>query len=100
MANTPTRLVSGALGTAYGTVYTVAAGKTVILKQAIVANTTGAAINVTIAIAGSYLLNTVSIPANSSLVIPLTQVIVATEVISANGSAAGLHLTISGVVSP
>jgi len=88
-----------ALTTSSTLVYTVPASKTSIVKQVVVANTTGSSATFTLRIgASTALFNAVTVAANDSLLINLSQVLETTETLYASASAnTTLNLTISGV---
>lgn len=100
MAQTPTRLYGATPSTSYGPVYTVPTGKTVIVKQVYICNTSNATATITIGLAGNYILYTYSIAALAILSVDLTQVLVAGETIAASASTNAFAVLISGVVSP
>ena len=88
------------------TVYTTPASTTCIIKQIIVANTTGSAANYSISIVASggtagdtnRIVKTVSFAANSTTIYDLTQVMATGGFISIlQGTASAITVTISGV---
>lgn len=93
----PTQLASAA-----GTVYTVPAATTTIMRCIHVANTSSSAASFTLSIgvdaAGTRLFSSVSVQANGYFVWSGFQVLTATEVLQVFGSAANvLTMTIAGV---
>ena len=101
MAYTPTRLAAATLTNALATYYTVPAGKSVIVKQILFANTGGTAATANLRFAGTYILFGVSVPANSTLMFDLTEVLNATELIEAYSSSTNaMTIMASGVVFP
>jgi hypothetical protein len=102
MAFTPTRLAQAALTTSTTTtLYTVATGKTVIVKQIILANTTSALATATLSLNSFSIMGAVSVAANSTITLDLSQVLNAAEVIQGgSGTASAITCTISGVVFP
>lgn len=104
----PLRLYQGQPGTSEATLYTVPAATTVIVKQVVAANVSAAAATISLSLvpsggtagATNRLLGAVSIPANSSLSLDLSQVMTAGDFLSASqGTAAAVTLTISGVTT-
>lgn len=108
MAYTPTRFYSGQPGTTDTLLATVTALKSWIVKQITVTNTTASAATITIGFpsaaalaAANHFLSAVSIPANSTTVVDLSQVLAAGETIRAlQGTASALVVKISGVEFP
>lgn len=102
----PLRLYQGQPATSEATLYTVPAATTVIVKQVVAANTSAAAATISLSLvpsggaagAANRLLGAVSIPANSSISLDLSQVMTAGDFLSGSqGTAAAVTLTISGV---
>jgi hypothetical protein len=98
MANTAKVLFRGAATTTVGTtLYTVPSATTTIVTDIIVVNTAASAGTFTLALAGTSLATTVSVGANDSTVIPVKQVLVATNTITGGASATTINFHISGV---
>lgn len=111
MAYTPTRLYTGQPGTTITTLYTVPASTRVIVRQIIVANTTGTAATFTLhlvpnsggsvgtAAAANAIATAVSVAANSTTYLEVRQVLgAANDTIQAlQGTASALTFAISGV---
>ncbi|HHV79101.1 MAG TPA: hypothetical protein GXX40_05745 [Firmicutes bacterium] len=107
MAYLPARLYQGQPGTTETTVYTVPTGKTVILKQIVLANVTTLPAKVSVSLVpsggtagdGNRLCKDLSVPANSIVTIDLSQVMTAGDFLSAvQGTSGAITVTISGVV--
>ena len=101
MAYAPTRLGGPtALTTGSVTQYTVAAGKTVIVKQVILANVQASPITATVALAGGTLFSG-TVPANTTMTFDLSFVLNATETITAQaGAGASVVMSSHGIVFP
>jgi hypothetical protein len=98
MAYTPDRLYAGTLGTTLTTTLaTAGAGEKLLVKQALFCNTTGADVSVTLYIAGVRVAAGLTVPAASTIEIPLTQVVRTTETIAGGASATGVDCSIGGV---
>jgi hypothetical protein len=98
MANTAKVLFRGAATTTVGTtLYTVPASTTTVVTDIIVVNTAASAGTFTLGLAGTSLATTVSVGANDSTVIPIKQVLVATNTITGGASAITINFHISGV---
>lgn len=98
MANTPKVLFRGAATTTTTTtLYTVPSATTTVVTDVIIVNTAGTAGTFTLALAGTSLATTVAIGANDSTVIPIKQVLVATNTIQGGASATTINFHISGV---
>ena len=98
MANTAKVLFRGAATvTTTTTLYTVPASTTTIVTDIIVTNTAATSGTFTLALAGTSLATTVSVSANDSTVIPVKQVLVATNTIQGGASATTINFHISGV---
>lgn len=96
--NTPKVLFRGAATTSTGTtLYTVPSATTTIVTDIIVTNTAASAGTFTLALAGTSLATTVYVGANDSTVIPIKQVLVATNTIQGGASATTINFHISGV---
>jgi hypothetical protein len=79
------------------TLYTVPASTTTVVTDIIVVNTASSAGTFTLALAGTSLATTVAVGANDSTVIPIKQVLVATNTIQGGASATTINFHISGV---
>lgn len=98
MPNTPKTLASGTLGTSSTTLYTVPGSTTTIVKEIVLCNKTGSAATATITFDGKNIVAAKSIPANDTLVIPLSSVIAAGKIIAGlAGTASAIDYYISGV---
>lgn len=89
------------LTTSSSLVYTVPSSRTTVIKQVVVTNITASAATFTLNIgASNSLFNAVSVAANDTMLINLSQVLTAGETLYASASAnSALNLTISGVVN-
>ena len=97
MATTPKVLYRGAASTTTTTtLYTVPAATTTVVTEIIVTNTTAAAGTFTLTLNGTALATTVAVAGNDSIVIPVKQVLSATQTIQGGASAATINLHISG----
>jgi hypothetical protein len=98
MATTTKALFRGAATTNTATtLYTVPASTTTVVTDIIVVNTAASAGTFTLALAGTSLATTVAVSANDSTVIPIKQVLVATNTIQGGASATTINFHISGV---
>lgn len=98
MPYTPDRLYGGTLTTTLTTTLaTAAAGEKLLVKQATFCNTTAADISVTLYLAGVRVAAGLTVPAASTVDIPLTQVVRPSETIAGGSSSAGIDCMISGV---
>ena len=98
MANTAKVLFRGAATTTVGTtLYTVPSATTTVVTDIIVVNTAATSGTFTLALAGTSLATTVVVAPNDSTVIPLKQVLVATNTITGGASATTINFHISGV---
>jgi hypothetical protein len=98
LAATAKRLYGGVPNTTSSTIYTVPSGKTVIVKNITICNTTGSSALITVWCAGVAIINALSVAANDTVVLDLSLVLNANETITANqGTTNAIHLTISGV---
>jgi hypothetical protein len=98
MANTAKVLFRGAATTTVGTtLYTVPSATTTVVTDIIIVNTAASAGTFTLGLAGTSLATTVSVGANDSTVIPVKQVLVATNTITGGASATTINFHISGV---
>lgn len=100
------RLYQGVPDTTAETAYTVPEGKTAIVKEIVVCNTTSSDASVTLSVvpegdaagAGNRLLATKEIPANDLVVLALSTVMAEGDFISVQqGTSSALTVTISGV---
>jgi len=98
MATISKALFRGAATTTTSTtLYTVPASTTTIVTDIIVVNTAASAGTFTLALAGTSLATTVAVGANDSTVIPIKQVLIATNTIQGGASATTINFHISGV---
>lgn len=102
MANTAKKLFRGAATTSLTTnLYTVPAATTTVISSIVVANTAATAGTFTLSIgtsgAETALFDAVAIAADTTTVIDLKQVLVATEVIDGGASATTISFHISGM---
>jgi hypothetical protein len=98
MPNTAKVLFRGAATTTTTTtLYTVPSATTTIVTDIVITNTAAAAGTFTMALAGTSLATTVSVGAFDSTVIPVKQVLVATNTIQGGASATTINFHISGV---
>ena len=98
MANTPKVLFRGAATTTTTTtLYTVPSATTTIVTDIVVTNTAGTSGTFTMALAGTSIATTVTVGAYDSTVIPVKQVLVATNTIQGGASATTINFHISGV---
>ena len=102
MANSAKKLFRGAATTSLTTnLYTVPAATTTVITSIVVTNTAASAGTFTISIgtaaAETALFDAVAIAADTTTVIDLKQVLVATEVIDGGASAATINFHISGM---
>lgn len=98
MPNTAKVLFRGAATTTTTTtLYTVPSATTTVVTDIIVVNTAASAGTFTLALAGTSLATTVAIGANDSTVVPVKQVLVATNTIQGGASATTINFHISGV---
>lgn len=98
MATNTTVLFRGAATTTVGTtLYTVPSGRTTIVSNIAVTNTSASAQTFTIALAGTALHTTTSIAANSTAYVDLKQVLAATNTITGGASATSVNFHISGI---
>lgn len=98
MANTPKVLFRGAATTTTTTtLYTVPSATTTVVTDIVVTNTAGTSGTFTMALAGTSIATTVTVGAYDSTVIPVKQVLVATNTIQGGASATTINFHISGV---
>jgi hypothetical protein len=88
----------GAPGTTSTTVYTVPANTTTILKNIVMSNTAATPATITINVAGVGIVNSYSVSANDSVIMDMSLVLSAGDVISAlQGTSNAINLFLSGV---
>jgi hypothetical protein len=98
MATTTKALFRGAATTNTGTtLYTTPSGTSAVVTNIALANAAGSTSTVTIALAGTTVVPTVNVPANTVVVIDLKQVISATQTITGGASTTAVSIHISGV---
>lgn len=98
MATTTKVLFRGAATTNTGTtLYTTPAGSSAVVTNIAVSNTAASTSTATIALNGINVVPTVSIPANTVIVIDLKQVTAASQTITGGASTTAVSLHISGV---
>ena len=98
MAQTSKALFRGAATTTTTTtLYTVPAATTTVVTDILVANTAGSAGTFTLYLNGTIIANAVAVAAYDTTVIPLKQVIAATQTIQGGASATTINFSISGV---
>ncbi len=102
MAYAPTRFFGGAITAAANAVIaTIATGKTAIIKQIVVTNTSSAPTTISLAIGPAYVAGSLAVGANATVILDLTQVANASETLTASSpAAAAIHVIVSGVVFP
>lgn len=98
MPTNTTVLFRGAATTTVGTtLYTVPSGRTTIVSNIAVTNTSGSSQTFTLGLNGSALHTTTTIAANSTVYIDLKQVLAATNTITGGASATSVNFHISGI---
>ena len=98
MPTNTTVLFRGAATTTVGTtLYTVPSGRTAIVSNIAVTNTSGSAQTFTLALNGTALHTTAPIAANSTAYIDLKQVLAASTTITGGASATSVNFHISGI---
>lgn len=98
MAYTPDRLYGGALTTTTTTVLvTAGASEKLLVKQALLCNTGAIDISATLYLAGVHIASSLIVPAGSTVDIPLTQILRASETITGGASGVGIDCVISGI---
>ena len=98
MATTPIAIYRGAASTTTTTTLgTVPAGKTWIITNILVTNTSGSAQSYTLALDGVSIATTVTIGAQDSVSIDIKQVLAATKIVAGGASATSVNFHISGV---
>lgn len=98
MATTTKALFRGAATTNTATtLYTTPSGSSAIVTNIAITNTAASTSTATIALAGTNVVPTVNVPANTVIVIDLKQVISATQTITGGASTTAVNIHISGV---
>lgn len=97
MATNTTVLFRGAAATTNTTLYTVPSGRTAIVSNIAVTNTSGSAQTFTLNLNGTAIHSGASLAANSTAYIDLKQVLAATQTISGSASATSVNFHISGI---
>ena len=97
--NTPKALARGAFATSSATLYTVPSSTTTIVTNIVVCNSAGTAGTFTLVLDGVDLFKTTAIPANSSVVMDMKQVLTTTKLITGLASATTISYHICGVES-
>jgi hypothetical protein len=98
MATTPLAIYRGAATTNTATTLnTVPSGKTWIITNIVVTNTSASLQSYTLGLDGVSIANTVSISANDSVVIDMKQVLAASKTVTGGASATSVTFHISGV---
>lgn len=98
MATTSKTLFRGAATTNTATtLYTVPSATTAVVTSIVVTNTAGSSGTFTLALGGTNLATTVTVPATDSTVIDLKQVLTATQTITGGASATTINFHIGGV---
>jgi len=98
MATTSKVLFRGAASTSTGTtLYTVPSATTTVVTEVMVVNTAASSGTFTLGLAGTNIATTVTVGAYDTTVIPMKQVLVATNTITGGASATTINFSISGV---
>ncbi len=98
MATSTKALFRGAATTNTATtLYTTPSGSSAVVTNIAISNTAGSTSTATISLNGTNIVPTVSIPANTVIVIDLKQVLSATQTITGGASTTAVTLHISGV---
>ena len=98
MAQTSKALYRGAASTTVTTtLYTVPSATTTVVTDILVANTAGTAGSFTLYLNETVIANTVTVGAYDTTVIPMKQVLAATQTIQGGASATTINFSISGV---
>lgn len=97
MATATKALARTAAATSSTTLYTVPASTTTIVTNIVIANTGSSAYTWTMTFNGVSIGTSVSIPANSTTVIDMKQVLTATQVIAGSASNTAVTFHISGI---
>lgn len=92
------KLYNGKPGTTSATLATAASGVKTIVKEVTLANTTAAAATITIAFDGTEVLASKTVPANDTIILALSSVLDAGDLITGSqATASAIAVTISGV---
>jgi hypothetical protein len=97
MATNTTVLFRGAASTSSTTLYTVPSGRTAVVTSILIANTGSSAYTWTMTFNSVSIGTSVSIPANSTTVIDMKQVLAATQIIAGSASNTAVTFHISGI---
>lgn len=98
MPYTPDLLFGGALKTTLTTVLaTAGAAEKLLVKHVTFCNTTTVDVSVTLVLGPAHVASGMTIPAKSTIEIPMSQIVVAGATITGGASAAGVDCLISGV---
>lgn len=97
MATNTTALFRGAAATGNTTLYTVPSGRTAIVSNIAVTNTSASAQTFTLNINGVAIQSGSTLAANSTAYIDLKQVVPATQIVSGSASATSVNFHISGI---
>jgi hypothetical protein len=97
MTTTSIQMFNGSASTSNTTLYTVPSATTSIVTEIIAANTSGSSQTFTVNLNEKAVAPSTAIPANSTVVIDLKQVLNTTQIISGSASATSVNLFISGV---
>lgn len=98
MAATPKRLYAGIPDTTSTTAYTVPSGKTTIVKNITICNTTGSNATISIRCATFAVVNAYKVSAYDTVVLDLSLVLNAGEtIVISQGTSNAINVTISGV---
>ncbi len=97
--NTPKALARGAFATSSATLYTVPASTTAIITSVVITNSAASSATFTLLLDSVDLFKTVSIAANSTVVMDMKQVLTTTKLITGSASAVTVNYHISGVES-
>jgi hypothetical protein len=98
MATTSKVLFRGAATTTTSTtLYTVPSATTTVVTEVMVVNTAASSGTFTLGLAGTNIATTVTVGAYDTTIIPMKQVLVATNTITGGASATTINFSISGV---
>ena len=97
MATNTTALFRGAAAVTNTTLYTVPSGRTAIVSNIAVTNTSASAQTFTLNINGVAIQSGSTLAANSTAYIDLKQVVPATQIVSGSASATSVNFHISGI---
>lgn len=97
MANTPKALFRGSASTSNTTLYTVPSSTTTVITNIVITNTDSSAATFTISLAGTEIISSAAIEANSVATFDIKQVISQAETITALASGTTVNFHISGV---